>query len=120
MNTSVTNNETGVITNFWKQLSTSDDKNKVMKAFFPYILERKPETKEIIFLNKLIKDFDYTIVFDALVALRYSGIELTSYNGYLFSICKNLLKDSSKDNLDVLAAERTEKMLIDLKKRMNK
>lgn len=86
-----------VITNFYKELSgavDSKERNKVLKALFLYVLERKPKAREYSMLFKLIKDFGHFIVFDALVSARYSTLEWSgNYWGYLIAICKNLMKE---------------------------
>lgn len=109
--------ETGIISSFYKDLHNSNDKNKIIKAFFLYVLERKPAANEYAMLQKLIKDFDYDIVFEALLSTRYSAVDFNeNYWGYVFTVCRNILKESvsnvDEDNL----AERTEKMLKEYKK----
>lgn len=114
------NEQTGVITNYYKQLnSPNEDKNKVLKAFFQYILERKPEGREIMMLQKLIKDFDYQIVFEALVSLRYSSVDLSAnYYGYLIAICKSLLKESITETQDDILSRKTEELLKNIKTKL--
>lgn len=110
-------NETGIVTNFYKQLQDSDDKQKIIKAFFLYILERKPDGKEYAMLQKLVKDFDYDIVFEALLSTRYSNVDFAgNYWGYVFTVCRNILKESVSNVDENDLAERTEKMLKEYRK----
>jgi hypothetical protein len=105
--------DTGVILNFYKQLnSENQDKSKVMKSFLLYILDKKPESKEYALLNKIIKDFGYDISFEALVAVRYSN-EFSW--GYVIAVCKNLLKQSIKEDSNDEDIRKTEAILLNIK-----
>lgn len=110
--------DSGVILNFYKELCKKEtDKRATMKALFSYILERKPSQKEIVMLTKLIKDFDYDIVFEALVSVRYSEVDLNgNYWGYVIAVCKNMLKESSPSSADDNLARETQKLLASLRK----
>jgi hypothetical protein len=111
-------NETGIVSTYYRQLQLPDNRDKTIKAFLQYILERKPASKEYAMLNKVVTDFDYDIVFEALLSTRYSDVDFAgNYWGYVIAVCKNLLKESvSKINENDLA-ERTEKMLQEYKKK---
>lgn len=109
--------ESGVVTNYYKQLQIPNQKDKTIKAFFQYVLERKPSSQEYAMLNKVVKDFDYDIVFEALLSTRYSTVDFeTNYWGYVVTVCKNILKESVSKVDENDLAERTEKMLKEYRK----
>jgi hypothetical protein len=103
--------ETGVILNFFKELNREGaDRRSIIRALFLYILERSPSQTEIMMLYKLIKDFGYSIVFEALVTSRYNNINFESnYWGYIITVCRNLVKESvTEDNDDTLKRHTNE------------
>lgn len=109
--------QTGIINSYFKQLQIPAQKDKTIKAFFQYVLERKPSSSEFAMLNKVVKDFDYDIVFEALLSTRYSTVDFeTNYWGYVVTVCKNILKESVSKVDENDLAERTEKMLREYRK----
>lgn len=109
--------ETGIISTYYKQLQIPEQRDKTIKAYFQYILERKPLSSEFAMLNKIVKDFDYDIVFEALLSTRYSNVSFAeNYWGYVVTVCKNILKESVAKVDENDLAERTEKMLKSYKK----
>jgi hypothetical protein len=113
-------NQTGVILNYYKMLSAPDaDKSKVIKSFLSYVMERTPSQKDWMMLAKLVRDFDYDLVFDALVATRYRDIDFSSnFWGYVISVCKGMMKDTLEDNSDIILKRDTEQFLNKLKKQI--
>jgi hypothetical protein len=112
--------DTGILLNYYKQLSSPEsDKNKVIRSLFTYVVDKKPSNGEYAMLFKLVKDFDYFIVFDALVSARYSSVDFSgSYWGYIFTICKNLMKESIVDDEDSQSVENTKKLLTNIKTKL--
>lgn len=112
--------ETGIILNYYKQLSAPEsDKSKIIRSFYTYVLDKKPSNSEYAMLFKLVKDFDYSIVFDALVSARYSAIDFSgNYWGYIVTICKNLMRESLTDDSDSQSVEDTKKLLTKIKTKL--
>jgi len=87
--------DTNVITGYYKDLfvENTKDKNKVMRAFFQYVLGRNPSYKDYAMLFKLIKDFGYEIIFDVFVDLRYSDVDFNDkFWGLVIWKCKDIMK----------------------------
>lgn len=112
-------NEHSIITNFYKQFVQKDaDKSKILKALLTHVMESNPGQKDYIMLNKVIRDFGHDIVFDALVALRYSNGSDQNPWGYIIAVCKNLLKELAQENPEDSLSAKTDLLLSSLKTRM--
>lgn len=106
--------EDGVITNYYRQLILAEgkEKNKVIRAMFQYSLGRKPNPSDYGFLFKLVKDFGYELVFDALVSFSYSAIDKTgNVRGYLATICRNKMLEVEQEARDEKIKLKTEELV---------
>lgn len=108
--------EVGVLIKFRNQLlgNNSLDKRKIVQAMFSYVKQKELSSTDYSMLNKLITDFGYEILYNALVSVRYSELRFTdSYWPYIIAVCKNILLDTEY-NVDELLATRTQDLLKEL------
>jgi len=114
----------GVITDFYQRLRESKnlERNKIMREYLAYILQRKPTPNDYKMMFKLIGDFGYELVFGALLDFSYSSVTSEGqFWGYIIGICKNRLNEklASEEVDDYKSTNALVQSLISIRETIN-